>query len=123
MLRRFFSHLPRTVLALAVLGLATAGSAKAQAIVINDFNCQVTSGGWAQGGQTLFSSESIVVISDSGNFMLNCRFDIPEGLEPATAVRLAVNCFFGANSGTGMTISTPGGEVTGTCTVNNNAGN
>ncbi len=68
----------------------------------------------------LFTNQMTEVDTNSGNTVLKCTFDIPAGLEPATAI---VNTGFGCGTLAGGTsntrsVATPGGKVFLTCQIN-----
>ena len=60
------------------------------------------------------------VLTSSGVQVLTCQFDIPDGLEPATATRASgflCGTYFGTTNDTKM-VASPGGQATLVCKVN-----
>ena len=110
-IRKVLSRLLVVCLAL-VCFVAAASTVNAQATVNMDFLCSVGAAGWSPGGFSLFTTDTMFVIAPSGKRTLSCRFDIPAGSEPSTAVRINVGC---GSFGTGVTVSTPGGQVNAVC--------
>jgi len=113
------------VIALMVFGLSLSlgtQDAKAQgATVIMDFGCLIVPADWGGPG-ILFSLKSQAVETPSGNSKLTCQFDIPAGLEPATAQLFSgfvCGTTFGLTTESSSTV-TPGGKVRLTCLINPN---
>lgn len=69
---------------------------------------------------TLFTEDSHAVVTNDGNTVLTCRFDIPEGDEPGSAI---VNEGFLCGTYAGATndsrsVATPGGRAILVCRIN-----
>ena len=98
------------------------------ATVTKDFGC----GAWyyLDEEQVFLSTDdmSMAVGTPSGNMMLSCHFDVPEGKEPAKAMKLTpedlpgVMCGIPGDPGMvtddWMLVVTPGGKATLTCKIN-----
>ena len=103
---------------------AAAQSANA-AWILKDFGCggfvPTATGGFGSGLFTIEGTHSVV--NSAGNTSLVCQFDIPAGLEPATATKASgfgCGTFLGFTTDTKM-VATPGGEATLTCKINPSA--
>lgn len=92
------------------------------AVVIDDSGC----GGFvptADGGigALIFTPDGAhAVRTSSGNQILTCQFDIPEGSEPATATMASgflCGTYFGLTTDTKM-VASPGGKATLICKLN-----
>ena len=107
--------------AVAVVTLVqpTQASAEQWATVIKNFACTISADDW-QGEEDLATEEvSHYTQTPSDKAILQCHFDIPEGYEPATAVRTTD---FACMTRLGITydsesIATPGGNVQLRCVV------
>lgn len=110
---------------LVAAGLAaSAGVSDARAegaTVIDEFGCALL--GASSGlGINLFTTVSHEVITPSGNTVLKCHFDIPDGYEPDKAINnkgFLCNTFLGVTTDSKSTV-TPGGEAVLTCNINGN---
>lgn len=117
--------LSMTALTLA-LTVATAPPAFADsanaATITKDFGCggfvPTPTGGF---GSFLISNDGThSVVTSSGVTSLICKFDIPAGLEPATATRASgfgCGTFLGFTTDSKM-VASPGGNATLTCKIN-----
>jgi hypothetical protein len=90
------------------------------ATVTNDFACALPAA--ASGlGIDLFTTDPVhSTETPSGNTVLSCHFDIPDGFEPAKAIRndgFLCNTFLGPTLNS-MSVATPGGKATLTCQIN-----
>ena len=111
--------------AIAALGVAgfmlfAAGSASADgATVIDEFGCSLLAADSGLGAN-LFTDDSHAVVTPSGNTLLSCSFEIPDGLEPSRALKndgFLCSTFLGATNDS-MVVSTPGGNARLTCHIN-----
>lgn len=108
----------------ATMALPGQVSAQAEqaATIIKDGGCfgfvPTASGGF---GAFLFTPDGAHAVETSaGTQSLVCHFDIPAGLEPATATRaegFGCGTYFGFTTESKM-VATPGGRATLTCKVN-----
>jgi len=92
--------------------------AQDSAVVIKDVGCS----GFVPGsGFPLHSDEKThSTATPSGNTMLVCHFDIPEGEEPEKATRdsgFECGTYLGTTNNSKM-VATPGGKATLTCKIN-----
>jgi hypothetical protein len=111
----------KIVMIMVAVGLVCLGASYAQAqnsaVIIKDIGC-VTS---QCSGISLFTDETITVVTSSGNVILTCQFDIPEGFEPAKAiVTEGFECGIYTPDGNVITtdskaVCSPGGKVTLKC--------
>ena len=101
------------VTGVALVALMAGPTANADpATVIDDFGCVITA---ADSGLSvaLFTEESHVVRSASGNVTLTCHFDIPDGLAPAATMRnsgFLCGTQFGVTTNT-QSVTAKGGRV------------
>ena len=111
-------------LMLAAVGLIAIGSAQQAnatgdgATVINEFGCGLSPNVSGLPG-FLFTNETHTVITPSGNTVLSCRFDIPAGFAPASAIvakDFLCGTFLGVADKSQVVVS-PGGQATLTCQV------
>lgn len=122
----------KTVLTFAATALAFTGAATAPiapaiaqsenaATITKDFGC----GGFVpteegDPGTALFTDRTVSAATSSGNVKLVCHFDIPEGLEPASATHASgflCNTYLGLTTDSKM-VATPGGKAVLTCEIN-----
>jgi len=123
------------MLALGLVVVAIASTTFAKAIVIldttDDNPCIIEAGDWS-GNVDLETTNLHYVKTPKGNIKLTCIFDIPEGLEPDSAViKTGFDCvvpveFDGNGDPTAFittddtqSVSTPGGRVILMCTFRN----
>ena len=116
--------LSMTALTLA-LTVATAPPAIAQsanaATIVKDGPCggfvPTSTGGF---GPFIGTTDLMSVVTSSGVTSLICHFDIPAGLEPASATRASgfgCGTFLGGTTDSKM-VASPGGNATLTCKIN-----
>jgi hypothetical protein len=108
------------VLGVAGFMLFAAGSASADgATVIDEFGCTLLASDSGLGAN-LFTDDTHAVITPSGNTLLSCSFDIPDGLEPGRAIKnsgFTCGTFLGVSNDS-MVVSSPGGNAHLTCHIN-----
>ncbi len=88
------------------------------ATVIKDFGCWLGPAEWG-GPFPLYTDDTQSVITPSGNTMLSCKFEIPDGFEPPKAVRnsgFLCNTFMGPTNDS-EAVATPGGNASLSCTI------
>lgn len=101
------------------LGNAALASAEG-ATVMNEFGCTLLS---IDSGLAidLFTTDPVhSTVTPSGNTVLSCHFDIPDGFEPPRAIRndgFLCGTFAGVTNNS-MSVATPGGTATLTCQIN-----
>ena len=108
------------ILAVALLvGGSTVAYANGGGATVTKEGCWVLPGCISGLAIDLFSTDMIRVETPSGNVVLTCHFDIPEGYEPAKAIK---NTGFGCNTCCGVTtdtqcVVTPGGKAMLRCEI------
>ena len=118
-MRNLLNKATGAAIAIAVAALLSSGSANAQATVIDDFGCGL-SGADYFGTAFLNTTDTIAVVTPSGNTQLTCFFDAFAGQEPPKAVIIegfVCGTFLGLTNDS-RTISTPGGRVVLKCNIN-----
>ncbi|MDP3855601.1 hypothetical protein [Phenylobacterium sp.] len=114
----------KTFLAIAAVafGLAIAGAATAEpATITKDFGCSgFVPNPDGSPASFLGTTESHSVVTSSGVTSLVCKFDIPDGAEPAKATQgndFLCNTYLGLTTDSKM-VASPGGNATLTCRIN-----
>lgn len=116
----------KTYLAIAAvafgLTVASAGAAYAEpATVTKDFGCSgFVPNPDGSPASYLGTTESHSVATSSGVTSLVCKFDIPDGAEPAKATQandFLCNTYLGLTNDSKM-VASPGGNATLTCRIN-----
>jgi hypothetical protein len=87
--------------------------------VIEEFGCALTAGDSGLLVDLFTDDTTHAVVTPSGNSLLQCHFDIPEGFEPDRTIK---NNGFGCSTFLGVTndsqsIATPGGKAHLRCEV------
>lgn len=94
-------------------------SAEEDATVIKQFGCMLLAADW-QGPVDPFTDDvTHFVEAASGNWVLQCRFDIPDGVAPTKAVKtegFLCSSFVGVTTDR-QSIATPGGKAHLRCRV------
>ena len=104
---------------LLALGVSAAYAQNAADVVSEQF-CQCTTYGDALGTDPLQTFDARAVGTSAETITFQCHFDIPEGFEPAQAIRpesLGCGTPFGAANKIHIVL-TPGGKAKLTCQVN-----
>ena len=112
-----------TIAAVVSLSVIWSGSASAEpAVRVDEFGCFLP-GSVSGLSVDLFTTDTHSVITSSGNTVLKCKFEIPDGFEPNKALN---NSDFLCNTFLGLTeisksTSSPGGNAILTCEVKGNS--
>ncbi len=106
---------------IVVLGsMVTSVHASNGATVIDEFGCSLLAADSGLDISLYTSGKTHAVVTPSGNTMLTCAFEIPDGHEPKPAIN---NTGFPCSTYGGMTYNskstaTPGGKAILTCLIN-----
>lgn len=114
-----FGALCGVVVALVCLsGVLATADPGGGATVITEFGCVIIPPDWG-GPIVLVTTDTHSVVTPSGNSKLTCKFDIPDGLEPAKAEKYNdfwCSTFAGLTTDSQSVVS-PGGNITLQCMV------
>ena len=120
-MRNLLNKATGTAIAIAAAALLSSGTANAQATVIDDIGCGILATDYGTGaGSNLASTDSITVVTPSGNTQLTCFFDASGAGVPAKAVKMEgfpCGTLLGSTTDT-QSIATPKGRVVLKCHVN-----
>ncbi|MBE9504292.1 MAG: hypothetical protein IME96_08975 [Proteobacteria bacterium] len=109
----------KALLIMAVLTFGFASIAAAEATVAKDFGCFLASADSGLSASLFTDDTTHYTEAESGNVILQCHFDIPEGFEPDHTLRtngFVCGTYAGATTDT-KSIATKGGKAHLRCII------
>lgn len=124
-MKKLVSTIAAATIVAAGMTVPTSAQSDNAAQIVKDSGCfgfvPTEDGGF---GAFIFTPDGAhAVATKSGNVTLICQFDIPEGLEPATATHaegFGCGTYFGSTNDTKM-VASPGGKATLICKTKGNS--